>query len=512
MGVENVYSSGLIVKTEMKFKQKQSAPSGRIARLAGRIMNLKEIMSNHFPIFQALPPETYIVGGAVRDMLLGRSPADWDLASSGDLDLLARQLARKLNAHRIPLGRPGHSLVRLIAPRITLDLTPLEGANLNEDLRRRDFTINAMAWDPAQNQLRDPFKGLTDLEAAVVRRVTPQGFRKDPLRLLRAYRLAGQLQFSIAPTTRDQIRNEAFRISESAGERQQEEIFKLLVLPVSRPWVAAMAEDGLLSQVFPELAATRGCNQGKHHAWNVWDHTLAAFKHLEALLGESPWIETTKDARELPSQDWKPDPPLLKLALLLHDVGKPGNRAAGGNGEIHFYGHAGRGAQMARDICCRLRLSKARTGFIRHLISRHLDPLHLCQARQQGTLSPRGITRFFTRNHPWVRELLMHALADQQGKTATQPMDPPDFAEFAMGLRRRYENDFLVKRAHTPLLSGRDLIGALNLTPGPQFKWILSRVEEARLSGEIQTRQEALQLAAGLISKPTDESDPRSLP
>ena len=469
-------------------------------------MEIEGTIRDNFPILQELPPETYIVGGAVRDLLLGCSPADWDLVTAGDLDTVAAQLVRKLNAHGVTLGNPAHPLVRLISPGATLDLTPLEGEDLAADLQRRDFTINALAWDPFRKRLIDPFRGYADLKAKLVRRITPQGLRQDPLRLLRAYRLAGQLQFSLAPTTRDQIRREAFRITQSAGERQREELFKLLALPLCRPHVAALAADGLLFQIIPELAATQGCVQGEHHALDVWQHTLAAMGRLEELLaGRSPINSPAGHSGDPKTgRDW--DPPLLKLAILLHDLGKPACRMAGRDGRIRFRGHERQGAEMALAVCRRLRISKAQGSFIGHLIGRHLDPLHLYQARQQGTLSRRGVTRFFARNHPWVPQLLMQALADQLGKTVQEPLDPLDFAKFTSELLRRYEGEYLVQRTRRPLLTGRDLRDDLNLTPGPQFKRILERVEEARISGEIKTRGEALQIAAGLISNLTDGS------
>ena len=152
-----------------------------------------------FPLKGALPPGTYLVGGAVRDTLLGRSPHDWDLIVARNFQRTARDLAHRLRAHLVPLGKPGQPLIRLITPGAALDLTPQTGSTLEADLKRRDFTINAMAWNLSRGTLVDPLKGRDDLGAGIIRRVSPSAVIKDPVRLLRAYRLAAQLHFRIEP-------------------------------------------------------------------------------------------------------------------------------------------------------------------------------------------------------------------------------------------------------------------------------------------------------------------------
>lgn len=454
---------------------------------------------------EILPAETYIVGGAVRDLLLGRPPRDWDLATRQDLQGLAPRLARKLNAHQVPLGKPGHPLIRLISADCTLDLTPLEGNGLRQDLQRRDFTINAMAWDPREGQLIDPFGGREDLQSGVLRRVTLRGFRQDPLRLLRAYRFAAQLNFSLDPETEAQIQREAPQITAAAGERVRDELFMLMAVPQSHPHIRAMAESGLLFAIFPELIPTQGCRQGRHHDMDVWGHTLTAYRHLEALLMvPDPLAAVGGSTGEIA------DAPLLKLVCLLHDMGKPPARTVYGNGTVHFRGHATQGAGMAEDVCRRLRLSVAQSRCVTHLIRRHLDPLHLFQAHQKGHLTSRGIIRLFNRNHPRVLALLLQALADSQGKRETQSAETMGFQQFLIALGTRYETQYLTQRAHTPLLTGKDLIRELNLSPGPRFKAILDQIQEARLSGDLKSRHEALALAIRLAAKATESgSGPR---
>jgi len=462
-----------------------------------------------FPFKGALPSGTYLVGGAVRDALLGRPPHDWDLVTANDFQGTARDLARELKAHLVPLGKPGQPLIRLVTADTALDLTPLEGVTLEEDLQRRDFTINAMAWDLSRNRLADPLKGLQDLKAGIVRRVTPRAFPEDPVRMLRAYRLAAQLRFRIESATEGQIRQASYQIQHSAGERQRDELCKLLALPDSHGWVTAMAASGLLFNIFPELEATRHCDQGRYHDLTVWDHTLAAFRHLEQILADLPLLTAGREnpASFLPQQNLAP--PLLKLALLLHDMGKPPCRSRDTTGDIHFIGHERQGAGMAAHVCRRLRLSNAQSTGIIHLIQRHLDPLALYQAQRQGTLRPRGITRFFNRNHPWVTELLLHALADQQGKKQAQAAGKSGFNRFVTHLHDLYRTDFLVRSNQQPLLTGRDLRDELGLVPGPVFKHILNRVEEARLSGEIQRRSEALELARTLSAAAAGDRAPQ---
>ena len=225
------------------------------------------------------PETTYVVGGSVRDLLLGRPALDTDIAVTA----FARQLADRLAGSYVEIGKSGLTIHRVVVGDRIFDVSALHGAGIEQDLRRRDFTINAMAVDAATGNIIDCTGGRKDLQAGIIRMVSPSVFRSDPLRLLRAYRLAAGLSFDIDPATERAIADDAQRIGQSAGERIWAELQQILACRTSRVQLEQMQASGLLTAVFPELEPLSGCHQGDHHRWDVFTHSLQAYRHLESI-------------------------------------------------------------------------------------------------------------------------------------------------------------------------------------------------------------------------------------
>jgi len=301
---------------------------------------------------EALGPgaELVVVGGAVRDELLGRDHADWDLATRL-LPQAVMARARAAGLKVIPTGLQ-HGTVTVILEDRPVEVTTFRsdgdyldgrrpetvrlGVDLAEDLSRRDFTINAMALPVGGGDLVDPFGGQTDLKAGLIRAVGDplQRFAEDGLRPLRACRFAAQLGFEVEAATRSALAERLDVARKVAVERVFTELDKLLRSVEPQRGLALLADSGLLDLWLPELRPMVGCGQNRHHAYDVWRHTL----------------DVVRFAPAEPAQRW---------AALLHDAGKPGTRSVGADGEVHFYGHEARSLELAEGIFDRLKASHA---------------------------------------------------------------------------------------------------------------------------------------------------------
>ncbi len=446
------------------------------------------------PAVARLPaaPNTYLVGGCVRDLLLGRTPADLDIAVSADPSGYARRVAAQIGCRVVPMGRPGQEVFRLASRDMLIDVTALKNGRIEDDLEDRDFTVNAIAWDLAARTLVDPLNGRRDLAAACIRMVAPRSFENDPLRLLRAYRMAAVLDFDIADDTRDGIRKTAALIARPAGERIRVELLQLLASPAAMRLIWMMAADQLLTALFPEMQAMQGCRQNAHHEFDVFEHTLRAGVALEELIDTADAIHPTLAARYRKDMACAA---VLKYALLLHDIGKPEARSVEPDGRVRFLGHAERSARLAAAISERLRLSRREAQQSEAIIRLHIRPLDLFSAHRRRARSPRAIHRFFRSGDPWSVDILVHALADRRGKRETPTAEDHAFRDFVTGLITYYYETYRPALEATPLLRGHDLIRAFDLKPGPAVGRLLAQIEEERLAGSLDSPEAALEFA-----------------
>ncbi len=445
-------------------------------------------------------PGIFIVGGTVRDMLLGRPASDFDIAAAPPCEPLARQIAEKARSHVITLGKPGMAIYRVVSGGRTFDIAPIAGGGIENDLRRRDFTINAMAWDTYHQRLVDPLSGRRDLGQGQIRMVSPENLQDDPVRLLRAFRFGAMLQFAIEARTKEAIRFQSSRIRQTAGERIRDEWLKMTACPEVLPYIREMADTGLLTEIFPELSPLKQCRQNSRHQFDVFEHTMRAFWHLERLIHHpDPFLE--KAAQQAMSAI--SDPAILKLAVLLHDIGKPACRQRDAKDAIHFFGHEAAGAAMARDVGLRLKLSGRHLAYLDFIVRHHLNPLFLFIDHRKQKLKQKRLIRFFLKSAPLTIDLLVHALADGRAKQSG-PAPDDEFEKFCGRLMRTYFSHFRDQAAKPPLINGHDLIETFGLTPSPLFSELLSRVEEERLSGRLQSRPQALEWVKNFLIRNKD--------
>ncbi|MEX1253003.1 MAG: HD domain-containing protein [Dehalococcoidia bacterium] len=459
----------------------------------------------------------YLVGGSLRDALLGRPFGDIDLAVPGDAPEFARALADRLNGHYVLLDaeRGTARVVLDDGPVRVIDVARLRGDSIEADLAERDFTVDALAV-PLETlaastpiDIIDPHDGLRDLDRRVIRLVSEQALIDDPLRLLRAVRLAVQLDFRIEPGAAEAIRAHAGRVGEASPERQRDELARAFATPRAAPALRLMDDLGLLEQVFPEVTAGRGVTQPKEHYWDVFDHALEAVAALDFMLSEQAppdarearfwralWDELDLVAPELraylseePSEG-RSRATLLKFAGLLHDVAKPETRALDATGRIRFFGHADAGAGTARRVLRRLRFSRHEADLVATMVEEHLRPGQLGQGEPP---SRRALFRFFRDTGEAADGILLLSLADSlaaRGPRMRLEGWRGHVAYIAHVLARRNQDEAIVRPQR--LLTGEDVMEALGIGPGPEIGRLLGSLEEAQGAGDVTDRDEAL--------------------
>ncbi len=420
--------------------------------------------------FQAAAYRLYLVGGVVRDVLARRLPGDMDLATDAPPDEIKRIAAQARPASIYAAGEKfgtvgviaGDHAYEITTFRTGPDeamLTPPPGsdipADLYTDLAHRDFTINALALDLAHGTLYDPFGGRQDLEAGLVRGVADPGarFREDPLRLLRAVRLAVQFGYRIDPATRQAANAEAPLLANVAWERKAAELNRIIMVKKPSVGIRLLDELSLLREVLPEMMPMHGMAQGPFHYKDVYEHTLMVLDRTEPDL-------------------------ILRWAALLHDIAKPRTFSVQ-DGQVHFFGHEVIGAHMARDILTRLRQPHDLIVQVEQLVAQHLRI-----ALYDETWTDGAVRRFLRETAPVTDRLIQLARADV---TSAQPRRVAAAAAKVDELLRRcaeIQAQEEVAKIHSPL-DGNDLMALFNRPPGPWIRPLKDYLLNLVLDGQL---------------------------
>lgn len=450
--------------------------------------------------------EAWIVGGAVRDAALGREVTDLDLAVR-EPRAAARAIAAELGEHRFELSAE-FGTWRIVSHQRgwQVDATALRGEGIDADLAERDFTIGAVAVPLAGGDPIDPFDGLADLERGVLRAVAASSFDQDPLRLLRAARLAAELDLEIDPGTLALARAAAARAADPAGERQLTELRQLLGGPDPLRGLSLLGELELTPVVLPELENLHEVEQGPNHHLDVYDHTLAVLEHtlevendLDRFAGERA-VEVAALLAE-PLADEMTRGTALRFGALLHDIGKPATRAER-DGFVGFRGHDSAGAEIVGRICARLRASRRLTQHLRALTLHHLRLGFLIP---EAPLPPRRVHEYLRATEPVAVDVTLLTVADRLSARGAGPLARPEMVEAHLTLARQMISAALDWRRDgppTPLLRGDELAGELGIDAGPELGELLSELEAAQYAGEVLDRAAALKHARQVRSTP----------
>jgi len=453
--------------------------------------------------------DAWIVGGAVRDELLGRPVRDVDLALADDPEPAARALAAHLRAPVFRLSEAfGAWRVVDDAGGRVWDLSPLQGETIEEDLGRRDFTVNAMArpveLSAAPNlsggQLLDPLGGRADLEAGTLRVLGPGAYEGDSLRPLRLARFASELGFAPDAETERLTRVAAPRVVEAAGERIFAELRRLVIADGVLDGLALADRLGLLRAVLPELADLHEVEQSQYHHLDVYGHTLevlVAQIDLEGRLDELFGADAARLRAVLaqPLAHELTRGQALRFGALLHDVGKPATRAVRPGGRITFMRHDSVGERMVRDVCRRLRTSARFSRFLEALTRHHLVLGFLVHERPLGR---RDVYRYLMRTAPVEVEVTLLSCAD---RLATRGRKADEATAAHLALARELMSAALDWREHGPPrlpVRGDDLVREVGVEPGPELGSLLAELAEATYAGEVATPEQAFELARRL--------------
>ncbi len=449
--------------------------------------------------------EAWLVGGAVRDRLLGRHTIDVDVALTGDPKPAARRIAKAAGGASFRLSDefgawravgPGHEW--------HVDLVPLRGDDIAADLSGRDFTVNAMAEPLGGGELVDPHGGRADLERGCLRMVSAAALAEDPLRTLRAVRLAVELGLDVDRRTRDAVVANARGLARVAPERIFGELKRVVCADQPQLGIALMDGLGLLDAVLPELAATRGVEQNVFHHADVYGHTLEVLTAVADIqrdpeaagLGDQAAPVAALLAEPLADELTRGD--AMRFAALLHDAAKPQTRGMRPDGRVTFIGHDEVGAVQARDVLKRLRTSERLRDYVAALTRHHLDLGFLVHQRP---LDRRTAWRYLRATAPYAADVTILTVADRiatRGKNAE-----PAIAAHLELAREMLALAFADRAAgpQRPLVPGDELARELGIAPGPQLGELLATLEEDRYAGEIATREQAIARARALTNR-----------
>jgi poly(A) polymerase len=430
---------------------------------------------------------------------------DVDLAVEGDAEEVARAVAEAADGH--PFELSGEFAMWRVQAREQpwhVDVAELRGESIEADLGARDFTVNAIALPLRGGDLIDPHGGVRDIERRVLSAVGDRSFQDDPLRILRAARIAAALELDLDPATVDLARRSAARAAEPAGERQFAELRGIVAGPDPLRGLKLMDELGATGAALPELEALRGVEQNPYHHLDVHGHTMEVLAQvveleddLAAVLGEI--AAGVEPLLAEPLADELTRGGGLRLAALFHDLGKPEVRTVTDEGRILFIGHDKAGARIIRTICDRLRVSRRLTRYLESLTLNHLRLGFLVHERP---LSRRRIYDYLKATEPETVDVTLLTVAD---RLATQgPRTRSEAIDAHLELAREMIAEGLEWRRTgppAPVLRGDELAAELEIEPGPELGRILGEIEAARFAGEVSSRQDAVALARRLLSE-----------
>lgn len=488
------------------------------------------LLSHIIPLFPQEVP-VYLVGGAVRDALLKRQSYDLDFVTPGEALKIARRLADDLGGAYFPLDmkrKVARVVVKAeawseirIKQNIRVDISAYQGADLDSDLKGRDFTINAMAIEVHKlERLIDPLGGAQDLVSKCLRACAPSSFLDDPVRILRAARFAVDLDLRMITDTFQRMREAVPHLPEISAERLRDELFRILALAHPNTALRLLDQVSALEYILPEVCMLKGVQQGLPHVLDAWNHTLDILRRLDNLL-EVLALEYNPDSaanlsmgmvalqlgryrqqlNEHLSERINPERPLrglLFLAGLYHDVGKPSTASMDSSGKIKFIGHDQVGSHMIEERGQALKLSNLEIKRLGTIVRHHMRPGML--SHSEDAPSRKAIYRFFRDTGAAGVDICILSMADILA-TYGPTLPAGRWARHVQVVRSLLEawwesrDDEVFPAA---IIDGNELMKVLGLTSGPLIGYLLEAIREAQINKEVHNRIEAIELAERL--------------
>jgi poly(A) polymerase len=455
----------------------------------------------------------YLVGGFLRDLYLDpdadMKSFDRDFAVESDALLFAKKAAARLKADYVVLDK-GQKTARVISEHCRIDFAGFKAKTIKQDLKKRDFTVNTLCADVSgivnkQPELIGDPRAAADLKDKVLRAVSSNAFKDDPLRILRGFAFLARLKFRFDKRTLGFIALDKKRLETVSPERTTEELGKIFSADDCYESVALMDAMGILEIVLPEIKPLKGVDQGKFHHLDVWQHSLESLLQLEELLKDLPGKISKKNAILLQeylqselcanrSRLW-----MLKLGCILHDIAKPITKFVGRDKKVHFYTHEKKGAEIVKKIGKRLRFSNKENAVLSNIVLYHLRAGQLVNRRPTKRAKFRFL-RDAKQNAPMI---ILLTLADRQAMQGIMSKSK-EFVFYEDELFKLLSQYFKNKKAGVKkprLLNGHELISLLGLPKGPVIGDILRQIEEAQALKSIKDKKQAKQLACDIYAK-----------
>ena len=467
--------------------------------------------------------QAYVVGGSVRNILLNTSHTDWDIVVNGDAAGLARRLADRLGGHYASMhDKASRVVVKHEQQETIFDISSLHGKSTEADLRERDFTINAMAI-PLPNlvdhfttgqplQLIDPLNGAADLAAGCLKAVDKDVFKHDPLRMLRAVRQAMRYSLTIDRGTESLIIRDASLLPQVAPERIHDELYAILGPDGASERLHALDNYGLFTTLIPEFMPARGMPQPELHHWDVFEHSIESPSGLERIA--TVLQQTEEEIRQSPLADSQDNlveisrllyeagqqgifsfarltSPAMKIAALLHDIGKPPTYTVDNEGTIRFYGHPQVGISLAQQIMKRLSASTQDRRLVQQVVAHHMRPGQL----SQDSVTQRAVRRYFVDLGPVGIYVALIAMADHLAMRGPDPLTI--LWERLLATVRLLLTRYIRERQSIMpprLLDPEELMRRFNLAPGPLVGQLLEYIADAQTEGIVHSKADALWL------------------
>jgi poly(A) polymerase len=453
--------------------------------------------------------QLFIIGGWVRDKLLGKKNPDLDFIVFGDPLQAASKIADSLKGKVVRLDDK-NGIYRVIIkdnPDIKyIDFAAAKGKDIFSDLSKRDFTINSIAVPLTDMScFIDPFKGLNDLRNKTVRMTSPEAFKDDPLRILRAFRFSAQLGFKIEKTTLKQISRDFKLVTKPAGERVRDELFKILTTDDSCIHISELDNFNILSRIIPEIEKMKKSARNFYfHPKGLWQHSIETLSGLEEIIKTNDKIfgdnsKRVRDHLNEPLSGGVTRLTLLKLVALLHDIAKPGC-ARRVEGKMRFLGHEAKGAKIAEKILLRLKLSRREISIAKQLIELHMRPISLGQS---NVVTERAIYRLFRDVDNNVIDLMVLTLSDCYSYRRLKTKKSVELKKLKIMAKTIVDKYFrsLENKNKPRIIDGNLLMKHFKLKSGPLIGELLRIANEALAVGEIATKKEALGLCSNKLTR-----------
>ncbi len=455
------------------------------------------------PLLQKIVPlctecETFLVGGFLRDLLMGRESSDIDIVvPQGCAKELCEKICSALEAYFVPLDEENRIYRAVLPDKATyIDIADIEGSGIEQDLQRRDFTINAIGFDLKKGEFIDITGGIKDIEAKIIRQISEKNITDDPLRILRAFRFKSELGFEFSAELEEIIRSHACELEKSAKERVNAELVKLFAGKNAKKVLLSMDGCGILAQIFPDVEKIRKIPPNSHHHLPLLGHCIETVEHVQEFCENAP-LEAKNHFESAFCGSKRLG--FLKLAAFLHDIGKPDTwTIEPETGRHRFIKHDDVGSKIVEKPLRDLKFSKKQIKYVQKLIKYHIYPASIVTGENY---TDKAVLRFYRKMEDEVFDVIAVAYGDRLSARG------PDITEKIVndninGLKKLMQRYIDTKNEIQPLeklLDGREIMEICNIPQSPRLGEVIKALREAQMSSEVKTRNEAVEFVKNFL-------------